>query len=57
MARAAEERRMPTMEESMPPKSDELNQILSRLYGSVAVTALPFSVPPSEELLATTPGV
>jgi quercetin dioxygenase-like cupin family protein len=57
MARAADERRRPTMEESMLPKCDELNQILSRIYGSVAVTALPFSVPPSEQLLVTTPGV
>lgn len=56
LARPAEERRRPTMEESPPPKSDELNQILSRLYGSVAVTALPFSVPPSEALLVTQPG-
>jgi len=55
LARAAEERRRPTMEESAPPKSDELNQILSRLYGSVAVTALPFSVQPAEELLVTEP--
>ncbi|MGD4386685.1 cupin domain-containing protein, partial [Xanthomonas citri pv. citri] len=30
---------------------------LSRLYGSVGVTALPFSVPPSEALLVTRPGV
>lgn len=45
------------MEESAPPKSDETNQILSRLYGSVAVTALPFSVTPSPELLVTEPGV
>lgn len=57
LAHPAEERRRPTMEESAPPKSDETNQILSRLYGSVAVTALPFSVQPSEELLVTEPGV
>ncbi len=55
LARPAEERRRPTMEESAPPKSDELNQILSRLYGSVAVTTLPFSVQPAEELLVTEP--
>ena len=53
LARGAEERRLPTFEESPPPKNDELNQIISRLYGSVGVTALPFSVPPSEELLKT----
>jgi len=55
LAHPAEERRRPTMEESLPSKSDELNQILSRLYGSVAVTALPFSVQPAEELLVTEP--
>jgi len=55
-ARPAEERRRPTMEEGPPPRSDEQNQIISRLYGSDAVTALPFSVPPSEELLATRQG-
>jgi len=55
LAHPAEERRRPTMEESLPPKSDALNQVLSRLYGSVAVTALPFSVPPAEELLVTKP--
>jgi len=57
LAHSAEERRRPTMEESAPPKSDELNQILSRLYGSGAVTALPFSVQPTEELIVTKPGV
>lgn len=57
LAHPADERRRPTMAESLPPKSDELNQILSRLYGSVAVTALPFSVQPTEELLVTKPGV
>ncbi len=57
LARPAEERRRPTMEEGPAPKSDEFNQIVSRLYGSVAVTALPFSVPPGEELLVTQPGV
>jgi quercetin dioxygenase-like cupin family protein len=57
LAHAAGERRRPTMEESLPPKSDELNQILSRLYGSVGVTALPFSVQPTEALLITKPDV
>ena len=56
MARPAEERRRPTMAESAPPQSDETNQILSRLYGSVGVAALPFSVPPSADLLATDAG-
>jgi quercetin dioxygenase-like cupin family protein len=56
LAQAAGERRRP-MEESLPPKSDELNQILSRLYGSVGVTALPFSVQPTEALLITQPDV
>ncbi len=55
MARMAEERRRPTMAESAPPKSEEPNEFLSRLYGSVGVTALPFSVPRSETLLATDP--
>jgi len=55
LAHPAEERRRPTMAESAPPKSDESNQILSRLYGSVAVTALPFSVQPAEQLLVTEP--
>jgi quercetin dioxygenase-like cupin family protein len=45
------------MEESALPKSDEMNQILSRLYGSDAVNALPFSAQPSVELLITRPGV
>ena len=49
LARPAEERRRPTFEEGRPPKSDEQNQILSRLYGSVAVEALLFSVMPSAE--------
>lgn len=57
LARPADERRRPTMEEGPPPNTDELNQIISRLYGSDPVTALPFSVPPSAELLATEPGV
>jgi quercetin dioxygenase-like cupin family protein len=56
LARPAEERRRPTMEEGPPPKSDEQNQIMSRLYGSVAVEALPFSVPPSKALLVTPSG-
>jgi len=56
LAHPAEERRRPTMEESATSKNDELNQILSRLYGSVAVTALPFSVPPAEDLVVTEPG-
>lgn len=55
LARPAEERRRPTFAESAPPVCDETNQIISRLYGSVAVDALPFSVPPSEELLVTPP--
>ena len=56
LARPAEEHRRPTFEEGPPPKSDEQNQILSRLYGSVAVEALPFSVMPSAELLNTPAG-
>jgi mannose-6-phosphate isomerase-like protein (cupin superfamily) len=44
LARPAEERRRPTMEEGPPPKSPEPNEILSRLYGSLGVTALPFDV-------------
>jgi quercetin dioxygenase-like cupin family protein len=56
LARPAEERRRPTMEEGPPPKNLEANEILSQLYGSVAVTALPFSVPPTAELLVTKPG-
>ena len=57
LAHPAEERRRPTMAESAPPKNDELNRILSRLYGSVAVKGLPFSTPPAEDLLVTEPGV
>lgn len=57
LARPAEERRRPTMAEGPPPKNLEFNEILSRLYGSNAVTALPFNVPPSEPLLVTKPGV
>jgi quercetin dioxygenase-like cupin family protein len=57
LARPAEERRRPTMEEGPPPKNPELNEILSRLYGSVGVTALPFAVQPAEELLVTKAGV
>src|SRR6266851_2113902 len=57
LARPAEERRRPTMEEGPPPKNLETNEILSRLYGSVAVTALPFEVQPTEELLVTKPDV
>jgi quercetin dioxygenase-like cupin family protein len=57
LARPAEERRRPTMEEGPPPKNLEINEILSRLYGSVAVTALPFEVEPTEELLVTRPDV
>jgi mannose-6-phosphate isomerase-like protein (cupin superfamily) len=56
LARPAEERRRPTMEEGPPPKNPEANEILSRLYGSVAVTALPFAVQPAEKLLATEAG-
>lgn len=56
LARPAEERRRPTMEEGPPPKYPDANEILSRLYGSVAVTALPFAVQPAEELLATEAG-
>ncbi len=56
LARPAEERRRPTMEEGPPPKNDDLNQVLSRLYGAVAVDGLPFSVPPAKELLVTEPG-
>jgi Cupin domain len=43
LARPAEERRRPTMEEGPPPKNLEANEILSRLYGSIAVTALPLT--------------
>jgi quercetin dioxygenase-like cupin family protein len=57
LARPAEERRRPTMEEGPPPKSPEPNEILSQLFGSVAVTALPFAVPPTEELLVTKEGI
>lgn len=57
LARPAGERRRPTMAEGPPPQNDEENRILTRLYGTVAVTALPFSVPPSEKLLVTKPGV
>jgi quercetin dioxygenase-like cupin family protein len=57
LARPAEERRRPTMEEGPPPKSPEPNEILSRLYGSLAVTALPFAVQPTKELLVTKAGV
>ncbi len=57
LARPAEERRRPTMAEGPPPRNDEQNQILSTLYGSSAVTALPFSVQPSERLLVTKQGV
>ena len=57
LARPAEERRRPTMEEGPPPKNLETNEILSRLYGSIAVTALPFEVQPTEELLVTKPDV
>jgi quercetin dioxygenase-like cupin family protein len=55
LARPAEERRRPMMEEGPPPKNLETNEILSRLYGSVGVTALPFNVQPTEELLVTKP--
>jgi quercetin dioxygenase-like cupin family protein len=55
LARPAEERRRPTMDEGPPPKNLETNEILSRLYGSVGVTALPFNVQPTEELLVTKP--
>ena len=55
LAQAALERRMPTMKESMPPKTDELNRILSRQYGSVAVNALPFSGPPQADQLDVPP--
>ena len=53
LARPAEERRRPTLGEGPPPRSDEQNLILSRLYGSVAVKALPFSATPSVDLLET----
>lgn len=56
LARPAEERRLPTREEGPPPKSPALNIILSQLYGTVAVTALPFNAPPSKENMATSAG-
>ena len=57
LARPAEERRLPTMAESAPPKNGETNRILSRLYGTVGAPALPFDGPPTEATLVTQPGV
>lgn len=56
LARPAGERRRPTMEEGPPPQNAEENRILTKLYGTAAVTVLPFSVPPSEPLLVTKQG-
>jgi quercetin dioxygenase-like cupin family protein len=53
LARPAEERRRPTMAEGPPPRGHEFNETVSRLYGSDPFTALPFAVPPAEDLLRT----
>ncbi len=55
LAQPALERRRPTLPESAPTHSREQIQILSDLYGQQAVTALPFALPPTPDLLATQP--
>jgi len=53
LARPADERRRPMMEEGPPPANLIENEILSRIYGSNSVAGLPFSVPPSPDRLGS----
>lgn len=53
--RPADERRMPSLEESLPPNPDEV-RILSRLFGQEKVEALPFVQPTEAAMMRTEPG-
>ena len=53
LARPAEERRRPSMEEGPLPAGTDYIQITAQLYGSHPVAALPFGAKPSDALIDT----
>ena len=52
--RPADERRRPSIQESLPPSADQV-RILSSLFGQVAVRALPFTEPSTDAMMTTEP--
>lgn len=53
--RPAGQRRMPSMEESLPPNPDEI-RVLSRIFGQEEVEALPFAQPTEAAMMRTEAG-
>ena len=56
LGKPANGRRRPSLKDSPPPESQEQVSLLQTLFGTDPVTAMPFSAPPSDELLVTEPG-